>query len=51
MYIKTYINIFDSNGIQTHNHLVHKRTPFHLAKLARTASLAKGSATNNFCQT
>ena len=45
MYIKTYIHIFDSNGIQTHNHLVHKHTPFHLA------SLAKGSATNNFCQT
>ena len=40
-YVRTYltqkvvhiISLSDSNGIQTHNHLVHKRTLNHLAKL------------------
>ena len=27
----------DNNGIRTHNHLVYKRTPNHLAKLAKSA--------------
>ena len=35
-YIYNYIciNIYDCNWIRTHNHLVHKRTLNHLAKLA-----------------
>ena len=33
-------SLSDSNGIRTHNHLVHKRTPNHLAKLAKWLSCA-----------
>ena len=31
-------SLSDSNGIRTHNHLVHKRTINHLAKLANELS-------------
>ena len=32
---KTLIVLGDCNGTRTHNHLVHKRTLNHLAKLAK----------------
>ena len=35
------ITISDSNGIRTHNHLVHKPTLNHLARLASLVKLAK----------
>ena len=33
----------DSNGIQTHNHLVHKRTLNHLTSLAKWSSVHLGT--------
>ena len=33
--LKTEHNLSDCKGIQTYNHLVHKRTLNHLGKLAK----------------